>query len=397
MSLPKTTDPNKINSPAIDDPSRRSEHRTCCALLTGTGRSAVAVIAIRGEQAEQTLLRCFQPATQRPFSPGEIRFGLWRNVDQDVGGEAVVVTPLDHDSLEVHCHGGPAAIARITDGLQRMGVALVDPSEWPSDSQIPLVIAEAQGVLVACQTTRTAAVALDQLRGAMPRWAASMKRQVADDGQRDISLVHAEIRRLLAAAVFGIRLAEPFRVVLCGPPNVGKSSLVNAIVGYDRSITLDQPGTTRDVLHADTVIDGIPIRLSDTAGIRDSVESIEREGISRARTAVGEADLVLCIEQPGVEFTLNLRPTPTLRVLNKADLLPETGHPTEHDIRTVATGGEGIENLMRAIVAELIASFPKSGMPVPLNTRQSDCLAQMLQTHDPDQLGCLLDQLVTGK
>ena len=116
-----------------------------------------------------------------------------------------------------------------------------------------------------------------------------------------------------------MRLAEPFRVVLTGPPNVGKSSLLNALVGFDRSITLDMAGTTRDVLHANTVIAGLPIQFSDTAGIRDhaAVETIEREGIRQAQLAAGNADLLLLVCEPLPEggFSKIALPSPEIRQL----------------------------------------------------------------------------------
>ncbi len=451
MSLPKNRDLFKTNSAAARRPDRGSALLTRCAVLTGSGRSAVAVVAIHGPQAREALLNCFVPATPRPLLSGDIRFGLWQSSDEDGDGESVVVTPRGcnsatgdsglgdsglGDSFEVHCHGGPAAIDRIIDDLQRMGVERVDPMLWTLDrwtpdcwtpdrgdspAAAPLIIREAVDQLLACQTSRTAAVALDQVRGALRDWAERAKTQIGRHPDANIDVLHADVRQIRSASSFGLRLAQPFHVVLSGPPNVGKSSLVNAILGYDRSITLDVAGTTRDLLHADTVIDGIPIHLTDTAGIRESSEPIEREGVRRARTAAAQADLVIYVTQPSVdssavesssvesssvesssvesssvESSSDWPTVKSLRVMNKSDLASNCDPPSENEIRTVATTGDGVEELMQAIVAAVVKSFPQAGQPVPLNKRQHDCLGQILQTNIASQISDLLDRLLSG-
>ena len=260
---------------------------TECAVLTGTGRSAIAVIGLRGPKAKSIIERSFVPATPMTLSNGQIRYGNWTGSDpEQEAHESVVVTPIGEDRFEIHCHGGSAAIARIIGDLRSCGAIQIENSDWTEVEN--LLIREARQVLAKCLTARTAAIAMDQLRGALADWV-----QSSIDAPADPSSLAREAERIVAHAPLTTRLGDPFRVVLVGPPNVGKSSLVNAIVGYDRSITFDQAGTTRDVLHADTVIDGIPIRLSDTAGIRESDEAIEKEGIARAKSVAEQADLVL--------------------------------------------------------------------------------------------------------
>ena len=124
---------------------------------------AVAVVAIAGTGSSSALKRCFRPASDRGWSPGEIRFGHWVGTSTDLGAESVVVTPLSDDSFEVHCHGGPAATGRILEDLKTLGVTTVSSDQWASHASEPLLITEATEVLIACQTARTAAVALDQV------------------------------------------------------------------------------------------------------------------------------------------------------------------------------------------------------------------------------------------
>ncbi|MFK8111654.1 MAG: GTPase [Rubripirellula sp.] len=404
MSLPKNDDRSKTNSRSV--PNARGGTRadvatidpqtTTCSILTGVGRSAIAVIELHGPSAEALLTACFTPVTKAAFLPNQIRYGVWHGADSDsdstAAGESVVVTPIclsgsstaETAHFEVHCHGGPAATERIIHHAQSMGAVLIPPSASPC-----LLIQEAAEVLSRCTTSRTAAIAADQFRGAMQNWTinALLELESKAGSLADIRHQAAELQRF---APFTVRMTEPYRVVLTGPPNVGKSSLLNAIVGYDRSIALDVAGTTRDVLHAETVLDGLPIRLSDTAGIRESSEPIEKEGISRARHAISDADLILQISEPGLKEDSAYPQQepgllPVLQVLNKSDLLPQNSAARfQSYLHTNALSGQGIEDLMSAIVKALSHSMPDAGMPVPINQRQADLLAGIAEDHAKD-------------
>ncbi len=300
-------------------------------------------------------------------------------------------------------------MARILDDLRRVGVRIVDPSAWlDQDSGQRQLITEAEQVLAHCRTPRTAAVAADQVRGAMLHWAQAeivrldtpsdetvMKDQAAAERAR-LQAFHRRCETLLQDAEFGVHLTEPFHVVLAGRPNVGKSSLINALLGYERSITYDQPGTTRDLLHAETVLDGIPIRLTDTAGLRDSREPIESQGVSRARGLLADADLLVWVQDVKlddggkrlpddrafpVEWSASDR---QLWVLNKCDRLPPGGGGApksaeasctfDRQLAVSATTGVGIQTMQQAIVALLVPRFPPPRSAVPITERQRRCL-----------------------
>ncbi|MCH5378224.1 MAG: 50S ribosome-binding GTPase, partial [Planctomycetes bacterium] len=279
------------------------------------------------------------------LSPGQVRFGTWVGaaVDTTTAGESVVVTPLVDGGIEIHCHGGSAAIQRIVADLQSCGVTPMEQDRWSRRDRSRL-IREAEASLARCLTARTAAIAMDQVRGAMRNWASSRLESLAG-GFVSPDRIRTEAEAMLRFAPLGLRLTDPFRIVLIGPPNVGKSSLLNAIVGYHRSITFDGAGTTRDVLHAETVIDGWPVRLSDTAGIRASAEPIEREGVVRARFAADQADLLIWVTEPALfdpvsgpicgEVCASLETSvshqlPMIRLLNKADLRNRDQLPRHH-------------------------------------------------------------------
>lgn len=365
---------------------------TRCCVITGRGRGAVAVVAVHGPIAADAVDRCFRAVGQGALLAGQIRYGAWIGTSTSpLAAESVVVTPLQEGAFEIHCHGGPAATSRIVADLQDCGVRADDQQPW-HDPHGDLLIDEARHVLMRCLTSRTAAIAMDQVRGAMRRWAEAQVLGV-QRADRSLEQIRGEARELLRFAPLGLHLADPYRVVLVGPPNVGKSSLLNAIVGYDRSITFDGAGTTRDVLHAETVIDGWPIRLSDTAGIRDSSEPIEREGVQRAMAMADRADLLLCVSEPALLDSDADEPTqslvraavdagvPVIRVLNKSDLFlsPSGQSATDlgFDLLTNAVSGEGIDRLLDEIACRIGQPLPEPGWPVPVSARQANALQQL--------------------
>ena len=398
MSLPKNAGADKTN---FAKPPTAS-----CCLLTAQGPSAVAVIGVRGTDALNLAASGFTPATNTPLTPGQIRYGRWMGAAKrdpanqpaqdsvDAAGESVVVVPLSDQELEIHCHGGVAASQRIIDDLRAFGAESIDPDGWPAGASMPRVIREAEYIVRGCLTARMAAVAMDQVRGALADWCRQAAKTLGRD-ERQLADIQGQAQTVLQRTGLGLRLDHRFQVVLLGAPNVGKSSLVNAIVGFDRSITMNLAGTTRDVLHADTVVDGVPIRLSDTAGLRESFQPIEREGVRRATGAAKDADLVILVRDPE---TPPVDPPPGKRhihVFNKSDLALAPTPGEAEMIPTVATTGEGVENLMVAI-ARSLAEFPESGSPVPVSQRQADLLKEISESKNAADASGLLEQLLWG-
>ncbi len=374
--------------------------------LTGSSRAAVATIAIRGETASNIVLAAFQTAGLGTIQIGQVRFGNWHGGYPSGIGESVVLSRNDDckiddgvaESFEVHCHGGAIAATRILDDLQRLGAVVIDPAQWLQESlslandpvslatfgQQSLWIAEAVGVLSKAVSVRTAAIAMDQVRGAMAEFVCDSLRLLRDPSDECAAKIAGQAAQMLRFAPLGLHLAMPWRVVLAGPPNVGKSSLINALVGYRRSITVDMPGTTRDVLEAQTVIDGWPIRLSDTAGIRDDAQcAIETAGIESARRELDDADLILWVEDASLSSTHatedigRLNDKPTIRILNKIDrasgletFISQEGLKASPRIQTSATLGIGIDELRQAISQALVPEVPSAGSPIPLTSRQ---------------------------
>lgn len=383
----------------------------CFRKLTGSGRSAIAVLMLQGQGAESIIEHCFKPANQVPFERGQIRYGLWSGAGRPVindtdrpayfiehPAESVVITPLADETFEIHCHGGPAAVARIEADMRTLSAIPASDASGLKRPQDPLIVHEAENVLLKCITPRTAAIAMDQVRGGLSNWAKGWQESITE---ARIPEFRTELAPILRAATTTVRLTEPFRVVLTGPPNVGKSSLLNALVGFDRSITLDMAGTTRDVLHANTVISGLPIQFSDTAGIRDqtAAETIELEGMRQARLAAESADLLLLVCQPlpqgGYSKLESPSPDiPQLRVLNKIDLRLPHQPAGQFDASTNALTGEGLAELMVTIGSRLGEYLPDSGKPALLNERQWKIMDRSSIAACPEQISELLGHLI---
>ncbi|MEN1678357.1 MAG: GTPase [Planctomycetota bacterium] len=361
-----------------------SHHETFAALLTPPGRGAVAVVHVAGPAAVAAVDRCFRaangpPLAQQPF--GAIRFGRWSSET----GEEVVVCRTADDRVEVHCHGGDAAPRAVLDDLAAAGCTVREWSGHSNDAD-SLIEVEARRALADCVTDRAAAVLLDQLGGALAEAVADARRTLAAGKTDDAA---DQVAALLALGPLGRRLTSGWRVVIAGRPNVGKSSLMNAIVGYRRAIVFDEPGVTRDVVSEVAAIEGWPVELSDTAGLRDTDDPLEAASAQRARAAIESADLVLLVEAfgepitPGTSSAEDLcerlgLPTPSkpIRVANKADLAMAGCEPGGEAMAVSATTGAGLAELVAAIGRRLVPDPPPPGRAVPFTARQQERLTR---------------------
>ena len=347
-------------------------------LLTPRGRGAVATVAVGGHGGLSCVAARFAAARGRPLDElpvGRIFFGRWRASD-GVGEELVVSRRSGW--VELHCHGGIAASDAIVQDLVHDGCREVSWAEFVWHTAPDPLAAEACVALAHARTDRTAAILMDQWRGALRDAWQQMELAIQTQPR---TLAVACLQRLLSRSPVGSHLIEPYRVVLCGPPNVGKSTLINALLGYERSIVFDEPGTTRDVLTAHTALDGWPVELSDTAGLRDEAGGIEAEGIDRTRRQMERADLVIYVAdatEPTPPAAVSQTPdAPRLLVRSKMDLFPDQRDGA--DIFTSAVTGDGIADLAQAIVRRLVPQPPMPGQAVPFTHRQIDALQAIQQ------------------
>jgi tRNA modification GTPase len=359
------------------------------ALLTPSGRGAVAVIRVHSsEPAESDRAASIveagfvaisgKPLSQQPV--GRLCYGHWVT---DQSSEDVVVCRTDESTVEVSCHGGRAAVNRILETLTVTGASTVDWQTQQASISSPFERELADAVAKAT-TARTAAILLEQSSGTLSK----ALEQLLPLGQE--ALIE-QLAELLRWSDFGLHLTQPWRVVLAGRPNVGKSTLINALLGYTRAIVFDQPGTTRDVVTGGTAFEGWPFQLADTAGIRSTDDELEQAGIKRARSTVESADLVCLLvdtsqpRAPADHALLDELTSPTnqpnkrppIVVAHKADLPSQWNSPLpENTLQVSSTTGAGIEELIAAIVQTLVPTTPEPGTAIPISQRQIQWLTQ---------------------
>ena len=345
-------------------------------VITPRGRGAVATLVLAGDGDLLDQAQLFRAANGQSVSSQSLQriiFGDWGSQPS----EQVVLCRTADDKLEIHCHGGDAAVHRILADLRQAGYTTTD---WENETPPTAsgFAEECAAAIANASTLRTAAIALDQQNGVLR--AAYEQLQITDWNEATRAAATEQLDALLHWADIGRHLPRPWSVVLAGQPNVGKSSLINALVGFSRAVVHDRPGTTRDVITAETALEGWPIQFADTAGIRAAAECIEAAGIELAQTKFAAADcriLVLDSAAPPNDETRALLVAwpDAIVVANKCDLPNAWNDALPADaLLTSVTARQGIDQLARAVVKRLIPAIPPDGTPVPLSQRQIDFL-----------------------
>lgn len=331
--------------------------------LTPRGRGAISVVGVRGENAGASIDAFFTPISGKKYlelQGQSIVYGTWNST-----GEDLIVVATGNDAFEIQCHGSLAAVEAIKADLVSSGaVESADRSVWAlAENQHESEIARA---IESCSTQRTARHLLQQYQ----LW--------RDPDLSDPSVISTA----LSFAKFGERLTSPWQVVLCGRPNVGKSSLINALSGFERAIVHPTAGTTRDLVSQQTAIDGWPVELIDSAGIREAEGQIEKAGVAKANEVIQSADLVVHVVDATNESDFDpviSQNRAGLIVVNKADLcdrpsIPKVACPT---VVISAKTGEGIDELLSAISKAIVPEIPKRKDLIPVTKTQLDQLHGM--------------------
>lgn len=418
---------------------------TICAVATPTGEGGIGIIRMSGPNAAAIASKIARLRINRALeslpthtlhladiisTPGHLPGGVAQPLvrEECIIDEGMVVymkgphSFTAEDVVEFHCHGSTVVLRRVCESCVTAGARLAQPGEFTKRAFLNgrLDLSQAEAVLdtIKAKSEFALSIAQRQLRGELGRYVQglratllSMQAQVEagiDFSDEDISFVSrgelmadlqnigGQVRAMLDTADTGRALRDGVRVVLAGLPNVGKSSLLNSLIRDNRAIVTDVPGTTRDIIEESVIWNGLPITVVDTAGLRDTVDVVELEGIRRSNDAQAQADLILYVIDAvevwkigAPNFPLPLFGPKHLVVLNKIDGLSPSGeHPLltalekriHHPILPISTKtGEGLEQLKTTITSRFLSvSFESNEGVMIANVRHRVALEQAL-------------------
>ena len=384
------------------------------ATAVAPGQGSVAIVRLSGPAAEAIGRRLFVAPGQQTWESHRVLYGhVVDPASSERLDEALLLlmkAPRSftrEDVVEFHCHGGLVCVQRVLELVLASGARRAEPGEFSQRAflhgRLDLTQAEAISDLVTARSRRAAQLAMAGLDGGLQDRIRVLRSRLLDllaelearvDFEESLPPLDAEalvaeleavrqaLQALVAEARQGQLLRDGLRVAIVGRPNVGKSSLLNRLSRRERAIVTDLPGTTRDLLESEVVLNGVPLTLVDTAGIRESVDRVEQLGIARSHQALAGADAVLLLFDLPVGWTADdqaLRAqvpegVPLLVVGNKRDRLVDHQGAEVADLILSALNGDGIEELIASLL-QRCGAVPQEGLQVALNHRQRDLAA----------------------
>ncbi len=393
---------------------------TIVAVATPPGRGGIGLVRLAGPDSKAIAGRMLLLAAGRALEAGRAHFGELVEIESGERIDEAVATwfaaPHSYttdDVVEISCHGSPVVLRRVVEMAMTQGARLAEPGEFTQraflNGRLDLIQAEAVRDLIDAQTLYQAKVAARQLRGSLSQLLLPVKEKLValiarleagiDFAEDDVSVmrageilaamaeVSATLRELVASFAFGKVVHEGLTLAIVGRPNVGKSSLFNRLVERERAIVTATPGTTRDLVTETVALGGIPVRVVDTAGIREALQrecgtldEAEHIGIRKSMEALADADLVLVVLDSGTgltgvdrELLADVANRAAIVVLNKADL-DGRGEPLQNAalpmVRTSALTGEGIAELRAEILRTVRGGAVEDGGAMLTNLRQ---------------------------
>lgn len=390
---------------------RAGQDDTICAISTAIGLAGIGVVRVSGANAFQFVQPLYKGSSKLSETPSHTaRYGhLIDPSDQKTIDEALFLimkaprTYTGEDVVEIQTHGNPFLLEKILSLLITQGARLATPGEFTRraflSGRIDLAQAEAVMELITAENWNHHDWALSQLKGNLSDRIESLRKRLlqvlahieasidfSEEGitfwtpaemKKEVGSVSEEVRSLLAGYAEGRKIRDGLTVVIIGRPNVGKSSLMNLLLKEDRAIVTPLPGTTRDILQEMVHIDGLPLRITDTAGYRETNDPIETEGVRRGEEALGKADLVLWMldasevyQREDEALSRRLKGLQKIIILNKADLPAHlhairvrSENPESPIISLSTVTEEGLTDLKREI-KKLLGRQPEKERPL---------------------------------
>lgn len=379
-----------------------------CALATAPGIGAIAVIRVSGEGAISATDAIFKGKNLSKAPTHTAHFGLIQDGDQIIDEVLVTVfkSPKSftkEDSTEISCHGSPFIVKEVLKLLMKNGCRMAKPGEFTQrafvNGQFDLVQAEAVADLIEADNAASHQLAIDQLRGGFTSQLKSLREELIhfasmvelelDFGEEDVEFADRDdlkklitelqktLKPLIESYDSGNVLKEGIPVAIIGQPNVGKSTLLNALLKEEKAIVTDIAGTTRDAIEDIMVVKGIKFRFIDTAGIRETIDKVETIGIEKSKNALSKARIVLFLYSDVQErdflsdqFENLVREKKVIWIKNKADLSDKTAH--DSDLLISAKNNTGIEGLEQQLYE--LASENQQGDTILTNLRHYELL-----------------------
>lgn len=407
---------------------REMETDTITAISTPIGEGAIAIVRLSGPKAIPVTAGLFQGKNLLDVDSHTIHYGkIIDPATNDVAEEVMVSvmrapkTFTREDIVEINCHGGMVAVNRVLEIILGEGVRIAEPGEFTKRAflhgRIDLSQAEAVMDLIRSKTDKAMSVALKQMDGRLSALIGRLRQELLEtvahvevnidypeyDDVEEMSNemmrskskeVHAEIEELLQVAKQGKILREGLGTAIIGRPNVGKSSLMNTLVQENKAIVTEVPGTTRDTIEEYVNVRGVPLRLVDTAGIRETEDIVEKIGVERSRKVLKESDLILFVLNYNEELTIEdeklfeaVQGLDYIVIINKSDLEPKLdmnkvneladGKPV---ISTSLIKEEGVDEMESAIAKTFFAGELDAGdLTYVSNIRHIQLLKQAKQ------------------
>lgn len=403
---------------------------TIAAISTPSGRSGIGIVRLSGNEAIKIADRIFiSPKNKklRQTKSHRILFGyIIDPANNEIADEVLVSimkspsTYTKEDIVEINCHGGVLPQRKILELVLAHGARLAEPGEFTQrafiNGRIDLAQAEAVLDVINALTDQSRKTAMAQLKGGLSERLATIKEELVDltafveahidfpeediatlsskDMKKKAMKLQRSLKKLIDTSQYGVILREGLKTAIIGRPNVGKSSLLNALLRHDRAIVTEVPGTTRDIIEEYLNINGLPVKIMDTAGIREVKEIAEKEGVKRSLNAMENADLVLLvldgsealhktdrelIEKSGIKKTI--------LVINKSDLSRKINLRAEAGLKPVTAGetvrisakkGTGLNELKRKIADTVLQGHSESSADVVTNIRHVHALERAL-------------------